>query len=53
MFAIPSHAEEKVVIGVTLLLAYAVILLIVNDATPRSRQLPLASRWRYSLACID
>ena len=44
MFALPVHAEEKVILGVTLLLAYAVLSLLVNDATPQSEHLPFVSK---------
>jgi hypothetical protein len=44
MFALPVHAVDKVILGVTLLLSYAVLLITVNDMTPKSETLPLASK---------
>jgi hypothetical protein len=43
-FALPVHAVDKAVLGVTLLLSYAVLLITVNDVTPKSETLPLASK---------
>ena len=45
MFALPVHAEEKVMLGVTLLLAYAVLSLLINDATPHSEHVPIISKY--------
>lgn len=43
MFSLPVHACDKVILGVTVLLSYAVLLINVNDATPQSEILPLTS----------
>lgn len=41
MFLMPPDASDKVVLGVTILLAYTVLMLLINDATPKTENLPI------------
>ena len=44
MFLMPADASDKVILGVTILLAYTVLMLLINDATPKAENLPIVCK---------
>ena len=49
VFYLPAESGEKIGLGITVLLSYSVVLLMVSDITPRSNSMPLISKYCFKV----
>lgn len=53
VFVLPAHAEEKMGLSVTILLAFTVFMLTISNALPPSSdEISLLGRYRISVTCL-
>ena len=49
VFLLPPESGEKMALGITVLLSFTVVLVMVADVTPRSQNLPLFSEFAHKI----